>query len=173
MGNSVFKRGIVLAIAGAMTVANCAGCANNKAISEAEIMDTDVALVASAASPDQMDLEKELSEHGQIFTPGVYRALETGSGSSENSVFYIFYDDETGYIQDADNDSGTYFEYSQEEYCIDFYFGFGDPYVKELKVLSVDNGAISGIFDGQQEIVFEPVEGADPFTFDIYEYKSN
>ncbi len=163
MGNSVFKRGIVLLIAGAMTVITCAGCANNKAISEVEIPDTDVALVASAASPEQ----------GQIFTPGVYRTFGVESGSSENSIFYIFYDDETGYIQDADNDSGTYFEYSQEDCNIDFYFGFGEPYVKELKVLSMDNGAVSGIFDGVQLVVFEKVEGADPFTFDINRYKSN
>ena len=172
MRNTIFKRGFVLAIAGAMSIIACAGCGSVERGSEV-IIDANVPLVASAASPEQMALAKELSENGQVFSEGVYAVYDADDEKPEKTTFYIIYDDETGYIEDVKAYAGTYFEYRQEEYCIKFYFGFGDPYVKEFKVLSMKDGVVTGTFDDENTIVFEPIANADPHTFNVDDYKAN
>ena len=166
MKNRVLKRGLTVAMAGAMTMIACGG--EYGMVNPLEvIIDADVPLVAEAASPEEMALEKELLEQGQVFTEGVYTVFDEDSTSTEMTTFYIIYGDGTGYIEDVKADEGTYFEYEQEEYCIKFYFGFGDPYVKEFKVLAMNNGTVTGTFDDDDELEFVPVQGAShgPWPF--------
>ena len=172
MKNRVLKRGLTVAMAGAMTMIACAGCGSVDRGSEV-IIDADVPMVATAASPEEIALAKELSEQGEVFTKGVYTVYDEDSTRTEMTTFYIIYGDGTGYIEDVKADEGTYFEYEQEEYCIRFYFGFGDPYAKEFKVLAMNNGTVTGTFDDDDELEFVPIQGADPHTFDVNDYKAN
>ena len=107
------------------------------------------------------------SEESAYFTKGVYYNYAKDAENPPLTYFYVFYDENTGYTADGENNGiGLPFSLTQEEGAATFSFGGEGESEEVLTVSSFENGIVTGTFDDGREVVFEPVSGLDPETFD-------
>ena len=111
------------------------------------------------------------SEESAYFTKGVYYNYAKDAENPPLTYFYVFYDENTGYTADGENNGiGLPFSLTQEEGAATFSFGGEGESEEVLTVSSFENGIVTGTFDDGREVVFEPVSGLDPETFDAENY---
>ena len=102
------------------------------------------------------------------FAKGVYYNYAKEAEDPDKTYFYVFSDDSYGYTADGANEGiGLPFDIEQTDGTVKFLFGGADESEENLVITAVDNGIVYGYFEGTEdrELVFEPVEGADPEDF--------
>ncbi|MCR4787387.1 MAG: hypothetical protein K5888_02265 [Lachnospiraceae bacterium] len=102
------------------------------------------------------------------FAKGVYYNYAKEAENPDKTYFYVFSDNDYGYTADGANEGiGLPFDTEQSDGKVKFLFGGADESEDYLVITGVDNGVVYGYFEGAEdrELVFEPVEGADPESF--------
>ena len=115
--------------------------------------------------------EKDAAEKGLYFSKGVYVSYAKEAEDPPKTHFYIFTDNNNGHTEDASQGGiGAPFSVEQKDGEVAFRFGSAEEEPQILTVTSAENGVVTGTFKTEAttrnpELVFEPVEGADPDTF--------
>ncbi|SDB07363.1 hypothetical protein [Butyrivibrio sp. INlla16] len=104
------------------------------------------------------------------FTEGVYVNYAAEAENPDKTYFYVFRGDGTGSIEDGEVMTSNYMEYEQGDGVVTFHIGSNDTITDEFKVDSSENGMVKGSFEDGLELVFEPLQGEDPYTFDAANY---
>lgn len=152
----------LVAIAGLFLVEGCGSenVANgNVAVSEAVVVD------------EAVPMSSQVKDGQDYFTKGVYASYAADLENPEKTYFYVFEGDGQGRVEDGEAATGMYFLYDQKDNgTVEFTFGNDDPITDTLTVKSNENGVVTGAFEDTIDLVFEPVEGQDPDTFDAVNY---
>ena len=101
------------------------------------------------------------------FHKGVY---ESYSQDKKNTLFYIFYDEKSGYTADSKMGIGLPFSCIQTDNFVKFKFGGAEEPEEVLKIKSTKNGNITGEFKVGQTLVFKPLLNVNSNKFDAAEY---
>ena len=147
-----------------MAAAIMAGCAAGKESVPADISES----TATEQSPDiSADAAATVNaQETKYFTKGVYYNYAKEAEDPPKTYFYVFSDDTYGYTSDGEHEGiGVPFDIVQADDTVRFSFGGAEETEDVLTVSSFENGIVTGAFDDGRELVFEPVEGADPDTF--------
>ena len=137
---------------------------------EGEYFDEYAEAIVVAFNPSPSASETA-SEESAYFTKGVYYNYAKDAENPPLTYFYVFYDENTGYTADGENHGvGLPFSVAQEDGKATFSFGGEGESEEVLTVSSFENGIVTGTFDDGREVVFEPVSGLDPETFDAENY---
>ncbi len=165
------KKGIGLAMTVALVAAVMTGCGSKSAveISEGE--------APTADSPDagyvQALNEENVSDSdadAKYFKRGVYVNYAAELENPDKTYFYVFDGFGTGHIDDAATNTGKYFEYEEGDGQVKFRFGTENIVEDVFTVKSVENGFVTGSYEGDYELVFEPVTDAGPDDFSAINY---
>ncbi|WP_026510467.1 hypothetical protein [Butyrivibrio sp. LC3010] len=108
----------------------------------------------------------KLSAKPAYIEKGVYYNYAKDDVNPDKTYFYVFVEDDHGHSEDPTNGAGLPFDYVQEDGKIKFRFGGVTEDWDTFEVTSADHGIITGHFKNGREMVFEPVPGVDPATFD-------
>ena len=176
-----FVRKMVAMIAtGVMATILMTGCGSETSLegeagSETAIEDASVALADGVEAQDQADTA--VSEMvAPYFKKGVYVNYSADAENPPKTYFYIFNTDDYGRTEDGANDGiGLPFDVTQSGGKVNFFFGGANESQEVFVVTNVENGVVYGYFEGAEdrELVFEPVEDADPDTFYSVNYLSD
>ena len=163
----------ILAAAGAamMVVGTVAGCGNGAAettqTSEESVQEATEAVVSAE------EATTEENQGAPYFTKGVYVNYAKEAENPTRDYFYVFQNEGAGHTDDGTAGVGVPFSCTQEDGQITFSFGGADEEFQDvLDISSVEYGIIYGHFEDGLELVFEPVEGVDPDTFEAINYVS-
>ncbi len=115
----------------------------------------------------------ETTQAESVFKKGVYVNYAKDAENPPKTYFYVFEDDTYGYTADGEKDGiGVPFATEIKDGNVAFSFGGADGDWDSFIVSSTDNGMITGHFESaaDRELVFEPVAGVDPATFEAENY---
>ncbi len=165
-----FKAAITVLMATIMTGAIITGCGSmsSNIVASAEEISVDKntnSVVTTARSQDDV-------LGAPYFEKRVYANYAQGSNSPKH-YFYVFNDKDYGYTADGDAQGiGVPFDIVQRDGVVKFYFGGEGELEEDFIVTKDDNGVIYGYFEdvSDLELVFEPVEGVTPDTFNAENY---
>ena len=107
------------------------------------------------------------------FQKGVYKSYAIDKKDKSEYDFYIFYDENSGYTEDSEQGIGLPFSCIQKSGVVKFKFGGSEEPEEIFKVKAVQNGTITGSFDDNIPLIFNPVQNANPDNFDAVEYLKN
>ncbi len=114
--------------------------------------------------------QKKAVAKAPYFTEGVYVNYAAEAENPPMDYFYAFYDEGTGFTDDGTVGIGLPFSCTQKDGAVDFSFGGEDGIIDVLTITSVEGGSVMGHFDDGLELMFVPVPGVDPHTFDAQNY---
>lgn len=120
---------------------------------------------------EKVPMDAQPQDAKEYFAKGVYASYAAELENPEKTYFYVFEGDGQGHVEDGDAGTGQYFVYEQkEDGTVEFTFGNDDPITDILTVSSYENGLVTGAFEDTIDVIFEPVEGENPDTFDAVNY---
>lgn len=148
-----------------------AGCGKDNAAQEVAETATEVAEVITEEEAAQAPAETAAEVAGApYFEKGVY--VNYAEGATTRDYFYVFYDANAGYTEDANTGTGLPFACEQTDGQISFTFGGEGEAEEVFTVTSTENGIITGSFEDGVVLHFELKEGEDPENFDSAQYAS-
>ncbi len=162
MRKNIVKNGIGMTLVAVMTMVAMTGCGAKDAPADVTITDEKVAMA------DEPAVNEAAAD--AYFTKGVYANYAAELENPEKTYFYVFDADGTGHIDDGVANTGMYFEYEIQDGSVKFSFGSKDTIDDVFTVKSVENGFVTGSFEDGLELVFEPMVGVDPDTFEAVNF---
>ncbi len=162
MKKNIVRRGLGLTLVAVMSMAAMTGCGAKEEAPEVTIADEEVAMADEPAA--------EVATTDAIFTKGVYANYAAEAENPDKTYFYVFDNDGTGHTDDGAANTGMFFEYEVQDGNVKFTFGSKETVEDVFTVKSVENGFVTGSFEDGLELVFEPMVGVDPDTFDAVNF---
>ena len=131
---------------------------------------TGICIMTGCAKTKDGSFLKQKSVKNVYFHKGVYKSYSFDKQIPQKGYFYIFYDETSGYTEEAEMGIGLPFSCEQTEDSVKFKFGGAYEPEEIFKIKSIKNNIMSGSFKDGILLEFIPVPNADPDQFDAIEY---